>query len=117
MKTKKIILGIITTFLFLGCSKDDSPKNWSEEINLTVASQYVDYYPFGNSGVPIKGISIKEEKSNEWVSFHEKSIKDFEFTEGYEYNLKVLKIHLGNPPEDDFSFKYELLNIISKTKK
>lgn len=119
MKAKILILGIISTLFFLSCSEHtqvDSPKDLSEEINMIVSNQYVDYYIFG-SDMPSKGIYVKEEKSNDWISLHETTIKDFEYTEGYEYNLKVLKTYLRNPPMDGSSVRYELINIISKTEK
>lgn len=116
MKKRLFILGIISVLLFSGCSKDDT-KDWSEEVNLIVSYQFVEYYPFGYIGAPLKGINTKEENSNVWVVLHEKGIEGFEYVEGYEYYLKVLKIHLSNPPMDGSNFEYKLINIISRTEK
>ncbi|MCE5227411.1 MAG: DUF4377 domain-containing protein [Porphyromonadaceae bacterium] len=41
----------------------------------------------------------------------------FEYTEGYEYVLKVLVDPIENPPQDSSSARYTLLEIISKEKK
>lgn len=116
MKTKLSILCIALVVLSVGCTKDEEKKDWSEEIYLLVSHQSVDYYPFG-SEKPIKGINTKEEKSNVWISLAENGIEDFSYEEGYEYTLKVLKIHLGNPPMDTSNFRYKLVTIISRNNK
>lgn len=116
MRTKFPILCIILAVLLAGCTKDEETKDWSEEINLTVSHQFVDYYPFG-AETALKGINTREEKSNTWNILHENGIEGFSYEEGYEYNLKVLKIHLGNPPMDGSSIRYKFVTTISKTKK
>ena len=59
------LLGIILPF-FSGCSDDDD-KDWNESINLFVASEIVDFYPFENTGTPIGGVNVREETTNLWT--------------------------------------------------
>ena len=39
----------------------------------------------------------------------------FDFEWGYIYDLKVKETHLASPPEDGSSYRYELIEVISKT--
>lgn len=116
MRTKLSILCIALVILLVGCTKEEEKKDWSEEIYLLVSHQSVDYYPFG-SEKPVRGINTKEEKSNIWIPLAENGIEDFSYEKGYEYNLKVLKTHLSNPPMDAPNFRYKLVTIISRINK
>lgn len=102
---------------FAECSNDDLQKDWSEEIILYVSHEAVDYYSFENSGVPQKGINIREEGRDDWVAHPLTGVDGFEYEEGFEFELRVLKTHLGLPPMDGFLFTYKLIRVISRDKK
>jgi hypothetical protein len=112
-KTFLIIVACFSVLLITGCENGED-KDWTKEIMVTVASKKVDFYPFINIGIPSEGISVKEDNANHWSSFPLEFIEGFTYEEGYEYRLKVQKIHLVNPPEDGFIFNYKLIVIVSK---
>jgi hypothetical protein len=112
-----IVLGVFISNFSISCLNDNEDKDRTEDIVLTVASEKVDFYSFENIGIPGKGISIKEDKENQWTSLPLGFIEGFTYEEGYEYRLKVQKTHLANPPADGFIFKYKLITVVSKEKK
>jgi hypothetical protein len=112
-----IVLSVFIGNFLMSCLSlnDNEDKDRTEEVMLTVASKKVDFYPFENIGIPSEGISVKEDNANYWTSFPLTAIEGFVYEEGYEYRLKVRKIHLANPPEDGFRFKYKLITVVSSS--
>jgi len=120
----KHLVGLRTLILMLGlsmllssCSKDDEDKDWTETITLFVASNIVDYYPFENDGTPINGMNVREQLSNTWIPLPLNFIEGFEFENGYEYELLVIKTHLANYPVDGLKFTYKLNRLVYKEEK
>ena len=113
---KKVLLAVgIATFFLAGClDLDKNEKDWTEVVQLTVASETVKHNVWG-SAEAIDGINIIEDKGTYWFSLPLNGIEGFNFEAGYEYRLKVKKTHLSNPPADGSSIIYTLLEILSKT--
>lgn len=98
------------------CLDNDESKDWSEIVNLYVASETEDYYPqeYPDGEEPLEGIKIKEHPDDEWTVIHINDIVGFVYERGFEYHLKVEKVHLGNPPADGRDVVYKLIEIISR---
>lgn len=117
LKWMNLIIICLFIGMCYGClSDDDENENWSEIVNLYVASETEDYYPQESPDeiAPLKGIKIKESPEDEWSIIHINSIEGFTYETGYTYYLKVEKTHLGNPPADGMDVIYKLIEIISK---
>ncbi|MDY3549005.1 DUF4377 domain-containing protein, partial [Riemerella anatipestifer] len=64
----------------------------------------------------VKGLKIKETNFTEWIVIT--GIEGFAYEEGFEYELKLQKTYLSNPPQDSPSnVTYKLLEILSKKQK
>lgn len=111
--TYLLIAIIFISFLTISCDKDDNSDR-TIEITATVYHKHVDYPTFPANTL-IKGIKIKETNSSEWTTLS--SIERFDFVEGYEYQVKLQKTYLANPPQDGSNITYKLDEIISKTPK
>jgi hypothetical protein len=94
-------------------------KDWTEEAMLTVASEHVIFYQWKGDDMPVEVVDVKDDNLDYWHTVPlivvGRYIEGFTYEKGYEYRLKVLKIHLANPPADGVDFKYKLISIISKT--
>lgn len=108
-----LMIAFLPALLMTGCEKGEN-EDWTEEVMLTVASEKFDFYPFENIGIPGGGVYVKEDKANYWTPLPLEFIEGFTYEEGYEYRLRVQKIHLANPPADGFIFEYKLIAIVSK---
>lgn len=66
-----------------------------------------------------KGIKIRTDETEEWSVVPFNCIRGFEYEEGYDYKLSVVKITLpatDKPKEDALNVQYTLNEIISKAK-
>lgn len=104
---------IISLFSLLNCSTD----NDSDVITTINAIVYHKYVPVK---LPLNdhetnALKIKESNSSEWYTVTH--IEGFNYEENFEYNLRLRKTILANPPEDASSVNYELIKIISKEPK
>lgn len=116
LKWMQLVMGCCLIATCLSCLEDDKNEDWSEVVNLYVSSETGAYYPleYPNEAEPLEGIKIKENIESEWIVIHINGIEGFTYKKGFEYYLKVEKIHLGNPPADSMDIKYKLIEIISK---
>lgn len=100
----------LIVFLFLcclSCTKGDISQT-------EVKTLYVNDHQVDCIGLyPKKCLLVKEKQEAEWSYFYE-PISGFDYEVGFTYKLKVLVIHIANPPADASSYAYELINIISK---
>lgn len=112
---KPLGLILLSIFLFgmVSCNDDEPEKDKIETIKLFVAAQTTPHYILGK---PVMGIQIKEEGETKYHTIGLHDITDFEYEEGYEYELRVVKKTLANPPQDGSNIEYRLLEILSKTK-
>ncbi len=110
---KKLIYPTITlACLFLaGCNNADEPetKDVTSTVTLYVDSHKEDMAFLGGWNECLR---IKEENDTEWSKYD--GIIGFQYEKGYQYQLKVEKTVLSNPPADGFSVEYRLLDVISK---
>jgi len=104
---------IMIAVLFSSCSKDELEGDWSEEVTVYVSSE-TGVFTDGN-GDQSESMTIKVENTDDgWYPAPFYFISGFTYEEGYAYTLKVEVTHLANPPMDDFSARYKLIEIISK---
>ncbi|MDR1555635.1 MAG: DUF4377 domain-containing protein, partial [Tannerellaceae bacterium] len=94
-----VSISFFTLLMVVGC-KDSENKDWTEEVLMTVASEFVDYHPIESNGIASDGLHIKEDNISYWIKIPLDAIEGFNYEVGYEYRLKVLKTHLANPPAD-----------------
>ncbi len=82
----------------------------SEIITLYVGPELVDC-----TGVaPQKCMQVKDSPDGAWQNFFD-PIAGFTFEPGYNYELKVERTVVENPPADASRFKYALVEVVSKT--
>ncbi|MDR1340025.1 MAG: substrate-binding domain-containing protein [Prevotellaceae bacterium] len=116
MKLNLLLMAVCLVILSTtGCGKDGN-KDWTEEVLLTVSSEVVEYYPPNEENDGFYGIKVREDNETRWTTLSMNGgIEGFDYEIGYEYRLKVLKIHLANPPADGSDFVYSLIKILSRT--
>jgi len=110
---KVLVFIILGMSLFFSSCSDDDKKDWSEVVNLYVSSETGEYTPWG-SDTKSEGMKIRERESVNWQVVHFEAIEGFTYEKGHNYYLKTEKIHLANPPQDDSSIRYKLIEILSK---
>ena len=104
----------VTALLTISCNRDEN-SNKISIVTATVYHKYVDYAIPPDFNV-IKAIKIKESNSGEWIIIA--GIDGFVYDENFEYQLKLEKTYLSNPPLDSPSNStYRLLEILAKTAK
>ena len=110
---KKLIIPIlfIACILMVSCHHNDEPETKDKvyTVLLNVDSHMQDMMsPVGW----YESLRVKEENDTEWGMLD--GIKGFKYEKGYQYQLKVEKTVLSNPPADGYSVEYRLLEVISK---
>lgn len=63
---------------------------------------------------PMMCMQVKESPDGDYLLFYS-NIEGFEFEAGYEYELLVNKQTVPNPPADASSFRWTLIEVVSKT--
>ncbi|OPB94445.1 DUF4377 domain-containing protein [Elizabethkingia ursingii] len=106
------LTGAFLFTLFISCNRSDN-NDRTVEITANVWPTYIEYKNV--LGDTVHGIKIKETDSNEWSTIA--GISGFQYEEGYEYQIRLLKTYLVNPPMDGSNIDYKLIEVISKTKK
>jgi len=81
-----------------------------EEITMFVGAEKVECVGVG----PQECLRVKWRTDGEWELFYDQ-IVNFEWTAGYEYELRVQKSTVENPPADASAFQYTLVKVISQT--
>lgn len=104
---------LITAFLAVGCS-DDEPKDMVKEIRMQISSETGTYTPWG-SETSVECMLVKEEGESEYSPLPFGGIIGFDYEIGHEYELKVRKVTLANPPADASNVVYELIEILRDT--
>lgn len=109
---KKIVLPIlfIACILLTGCNNNEpETKDKTSTIMLYVDSHMEDMMLLGGWSECLR---VKEEKESEW--YKHTGIVGFDYEKGFQYQLKVEKTTLSNPPADGSSVVYRLLEVVSK---
>ncbi|PRX57953.1 DUF4377 domain-containing protein [Flagellimonas meridianipacifica] len=100
----------LTSLCFLGCSSDDSEEGL---INLRV-----NYFTLDCTGAfPTQCLQVQEGDEiggDSWFNFFD-PIENFDFEPGFIYDLRVERTRVDNPPPDGSSFRYQLIQIVSRT--
>lgn len=91
---------------------DPATPTETKELTLYVAPQQVNCLTVA----PMKCLRTKENANGEWRLFYD-PIEGFEFKKGFYYILKVRRARIPYPPKDTSSFRWELIEIVRKTKK
>ena len=102
-------------FLFSGCIRfDDDPKDVFDEIAMSISSETGEMYPpFGGINHPIECmLAMSEDYPGEWIKLGFNSIEGFTYERGHEYELRVIRRILANPPMDSSNRTYSLKDII-----
>ena len=124
MKTMKIwrnIFVMCAAMLSLNsCSSDDdSEKDITKEINMSVSAELGVMYDLFDSmrEHPIECMRVMtEDEPGQWQNLYFNSIKGFTYERGHEYELWVKRTILANPPQDASNRTYELVRIIADRK-
>ncbi len=96
-------------------SDDDSEKDITKEINMSVSAEPgVMYDLFDSMGEhPIECMRVMtEDEPGQWQNLYFNSIKGFTYERGHEYELRVKRTILANPPQDTSNRTYELVRIL-----
>ena len=100
-------------------SDDDSEKDITKEINMSVSAEPgVMYDLFDSMGEhPIECMRVMtEDEPGQWQNLYFNSIKGFTYERGHEYELRVKRTILANPPQDASNRTYELVRIVADRK-
>ncbi len=63
---------------------------------------------------PQQCLQIKEKPNDKWTLLYQ-SIEGFDYEPGYNYQLRVVKTKIPNPPADSSSIRWSLIDVIKKT--
>ncbi|MDQ5822645.1 MAG: DUF4377 domain-containing protein [Chloroflexota bacterium] len=83
---------------------------YAAEKTVYVGPQRVDCEGMG----PQKCYQVKERLEDPWLLFYDE-IEGFNYEEGYTYEIRVEETQVADPPADGASFKWRLLEVVSKT--
>ena len=120
MKIWRIMFLMLAAFSLASCSSDDdNDKDITKEINMSVSAESgVMYDPFDSMGEhPIECMRVMtEDEPGQWQNLYFSSIKGFTYERGHEYELRVKRTILANPPQDASNRTYELVRILADKK-
>lgn len=122
INAKHFVLWLLLAAIVLGlhsCRDDGELKDKSKVINISISSDTgVMYNIFDETGIfPMECMLVIEEGRNgEWNTMAFSTIQGFDYEKGYEYELRVKKTTLDNPPADGSIYTYELLTVLYKKK-
>lgn len=110
-------LTMMAIFSLAACSSDDDGnKDVTTEINMSVSAEPgVMYDLFDNMREhPIECMRVMtEDEPGQWQNLHFSEIKGFTYEKGHEYELRVRRTILANPPQDASNRTYELVRILA----
>lgn len=112
-KYLKTVLLALISIIWVGCDKDELTDK-VETIKMYVSAETGTYTPWG-SETPVECMLVKEDGRPEYSNLAFGGIEGFEYVHGHEYELKVRKTTLANPPADGSNIAYALLEIINDT--
>ena len=104
MRTKiylvTLLIAFVTIFGLTACMNEDEPKDITKEVTMYVSSETgIMYDLFDSEGeFPIECMLVKEQGEDEYRPLAFCGIQGFEYEKGYEYDLRVNKTTLANPP-------------------
>ena len=113
-------LMMLATLPLASCSNDDdNDKDITKEIAMSVSAEPgVMYDLFDSMGEhPIECMRVMtEDEPGQWLNLPINGIKGFTYERGHEYELRVKRTILANPPQDASNRTYELVSILADKK-
>ena len=116
MKIWRLAFAMLAAFSLASCSSDDDDKDVTKEINMSVSAEPgVMYDLFDSMGEhPIECMRVMtEDEPGQWQNLYFSDIKGFTYERGHEYELRVKRTILANPPQDASNRTYELVRILA----
>jgi len=111
---------MFAAFSLASCSlDDDNDKDITNEINMSVSAEPgVMYNLFDSMGEhPIECMRVMtEDEPGRWQNLYFSAVKGFTYERGHEYELRVKRTILANPPQDASNRRYELVRILADKK-
>jgi len=110
---------MLAAFSLASCSSDDDNKDTTKEIAMSVSAEPgVMYDLFDSMGEhPIECMRVMtEDEPGQWQNLYFSGIKGFTYERGHEYELRVKRTILANPPQDASNRTYELVRILADKK-
>jgi len=113
---RTLLIAFVGIFGPTACLNEDGPKDITREVTMYVSSETgIMYDLFDSEGeFPIECMLVKEQREDKYRPLAFSGIQGFEYEKGYEYNLRVNKTTLGNPPADGSIYKYQLVRVVEK---
>ncbi|KGL62542.1 DUF4377 domain-containing protein [Polaribacter sp. Hel1_85] len=108
MAIKRIIL----MFLLLSIASCEQNKENLIQKTIIVASTKMDCQGLAAQ----KCLLIREEDKQNWEYFYD-SIIDFDYEEGFEYEILISEMEIENPLQDASSKEHTFIKVISKIEK
>ena len=119
MKIWRIMFMMLAAFSLASCSSDDDDKDITKEIIMNVSAEPgVMYDLFDSIGEhPVECMRVMtEDEPGQWQNLYFSDIKGFTYERGHEYELRVKRTILANPPQDASNRTYELVRILADKK-
>ena len=122
MKIWRIAFAMLAAIFLASCSLDDenySDKDITNEINMIVSAEPGVMYDLFDSmrEHPIECMYVMtDDEPGRWQNLHFSDIKGFTYERGHEYELRVKRTILANPPQDASNRTYELVRILADRK-
>ena len=110
---------ILAAFSLASCNSDNDDKDITKEIAMSVSTEPgVMYDLFDSMGEqPIECMRVMtEDEPGRWQNLYFSGIKGFTYERGHEYELRVKRTILANPPQDASNRTYELVRILADKK-
>ena len=119
MKIWRFAIAVLAAFSLASCSSDEDDKDITNEINMSVSAEPgVMYDLFDSMGEhPIECMRVMTaDEPGRWQNLHFTDVKGFTYERGHEYELRVKRTILANPPQDASNRTYELVRILADKK-
>ena len=120
MKIWRITFAMLAAFALASCSSDDdNDKDITKEMNMSISAEPgVMYDLFDSMGEhPIECMRVMtEDEPGRWQNLYFSEIKGFTYERGHEYELRVKRTILADPPQDASNRTYELVRILADKK-
>ncbi len=120
MKIWRLAFAMLAALSLASCSSDDdNDKDITKEINMSIsADPGVMYDLFDSMGEhPIECMRVMtEDEPGQWQNLYFNGIKGFTYERGHEYELRVKRTILANPPQDASNRTYKLVRILADKK-
>lgn len=106
----KVVMVVMMMLFGLGVACTPAGSAGSDELTMYVGSETADCVGL----VPQQCLLVKFDPNAEW-EFHYDGIEGFAYEPGFEYQLRVRRVELADPPADGSSIIYQLIEVQEKT--